>query len=168
MSHPIPWSVGYWRRCPEWHEKSCPCIYDANGTLVLELPQNVGHPGEYDAVADMTANRIVQAVNASQSEEAGRNLAAIDRAADLPPVGASVRLTRDLDRSPAYTLHAGERGRVTETGPDVYAVEMDDPPHGLTVLGGEVLWFNEAEFLADIEPASLHDSADDAERRYLR
>ncbi len=62
--HPLPWSVKYWRRCPEWHPQSCPYIVDRDGETVVTMPLTVGHPGEYDAVADETARRIVDAVNA--------------------------------------------------------------------------------------------------------
>lgn len=63
MDHPTPWTVKYWRRCPEWHEFSSPYIVDAEGVTVLELPQRVGHPGEFDPVAVRTAHQIVEAVN---------------------------------------------------------------------------------------------------------
>jgi hypothetical protein len=62
-NHPLPWTVKYWRRCPEWHEKSSPYIVDANGAEVVCMPQNVGNPGEYDVVADETALRIIASVN---------------------------------------------------------------------------------------------------------
>lgn len=64
MPHPTPWVVAYHQRFPGWDENSMPHIRDANGDLVCEMPQNVGHPGEYDRVADETAKRIVAAVNA--------------------------------------------------------------------------------------------------------
>lgn len=63
---PLPWRVDYYRRCPEWHEKSRPLIRDATGAIVVEMYQNVFHPGEYDFMADRTANEIVNAVNAVQ------------------------------------------------------------------------------------------------------
>ena len=61
--HPTPWRVEYYRRCPEWHEKSRPRIKDANNCIVCEMPMNVGHPGEYDFIADKTAHEIIAAVN---------------------------------------------------------------------------------------------------------
>lgn len=67
-SHPTPWKVSYWQRCPEWDRHSGPHIVDAKGDLVCELPVNVGHPGDYDAIADETAYRIVEAVNDNPSE----------------------------------------------------------------------------------------------------
>jgi hypothetical protein len=33
------------------------------------MPQTVDHPGEYDAIADETAKRIVAAVNSASAEE---------------------------------------------------------------------------------------------------
>lgn len=65
--HPTPWRVAYWRRCPEWHEQSRPQIVDASGCLVAEMPQHVGHPGEYDAIADGTARAIVEAVTLQEA-----------------------------------------------------------------------------------------------------
>lgn len=53
----------YWVRCPEWHPQSSPYIVDANGDLVVRMPQNVGHPGMYDELACNTAREIVNAVN---------------------------------------------------------------------------------------------------------
>ena len=61
--HPMPWAVNYFKRFPEWDERSCPCVVDANGSVVCILPQTVDHPGMYDALADATAKRIVVAVN---------------------------------------------------------------------------------------------------------
>lgn len=61
--HPTPWRVEYYRRCPEWHEKSRPRVKDANNCIVFEMPMNVGHPGEYDFIADKTAQSIIDAVN---------------------------------------------------------------------------------------------------------
>lgn len=60
---PTPWSVEYRRRYSEWHEKSCPYIADALGAIVVEMPQNVRHPGLYDELADNSAHQIVDAVN---------------------------------------------------------------------------------------------------------
>lgn len=65
--HPLPWSVHYWQRFPEWNEKSRPWIADANGNRVLDTIQTVGHPGEYDLIADLLAREIVEAVNARAS-----------------------------------------------------------------------------------------------------
>jgi hypothetical protein len=87
--------------------------------------------------------------------EAERNLAAMDRAAELPRVGALIRLARPVDRFPHFRCMAGERGTVVEVGPDVYAVEMDDPPPGSEEWAGVIHWTDRAEFLADIEPAHL-------------
>lgn len=72
--HSTPWSVKYWQRCPEWHEQSNPRVVDVNGVIVCELPQNVGHPGEYDEEADNTAKLIVESVNeyARQADFEGR------------------------------------------------------------------------------------------------
>lgn len=64
MNHPTPWQIKYWRRCEEWDEKSNPYIVDANGNTVVEMPQHVGHPGEYDQQADDDAHRIINSVNA--------------------------------------------------------------------------------------------------------
>jgi hypothetical protein len=63
IHHPAPWAVRYFRRCPEWHPKSCPFIVDSEGRTVVEMLQNVGHPGEYDPIADETAHRIVDLAN---------------------------------------------------------------------------------------------------------
>ena len=62
-SYPKPWKVKYWQRCEEWHPQACPYIVDRNDRLVVSLPQTVGHPGEYDELADNTAKEIVAAVN---------------------------------------------------------------------------------------------------------
>lgn len=62
--HPIPWRVVYTKLFPEWHSKSCPRIVDAEGKLVVSMPQNVEHPGKYDVVADLAAITIVDCVNA--------------------------------------------------------------------------------------------------------
>lgn len=69
MIHPTPWRVEYWRRCIEWHVKSCPRIVDADGMIVVQMPQHVGHPGAYDEQADTTAHRIVEAVNSQRPTE---------------------------------------------------------------------------------------------------
>lgn len=61
--HPTPWRVSYWQRFPEWHERASPYIVDANGNTVVEMPQNVGHPGAYDRRADETAHLIIERVN---------------------------------------------------------------------------------------------------------
>lgn len=63
MNHPTPWQVRYWQRFPEWDERSCPRIVDADGELVCAFPQSVFHPGAYDKLADETAKRIVEAMN---------------------------------------------------------------------------------------------------------
>lgn len=63
LNHPTPWAVKYYRRCEEWHPKSSPYIVDANGKTVIDMPQHVGHPGQYDELADGTAIRIVTAIN---------------------------------------------------------------------------------------------------------
>ncbi len=68
MSHPTPWKVAYWRRCLEWHPQSRPYIVDAADETVCEMPQTVGHPGVFDAVAVETAQRIVAAVNLTGSK----------------------------------------------------------------------------------------------------
>lgn len=62
---PLPWSVRYFKRCEEWHDKSCPHVVDGCGKTVLEVARTVGHPGEYDFIADRTCNEIVSAVNAT-------------------------------------------------------------------------------------------------------
>jgi len=67
-SYPRPWKVKYRHRCYEWHPKSRPYIVDSLGRIVCEMPQTVGHPGEYDELADNTANEIVNAVNRSNHE----------------------------------------------------------------------------------------------------
>jgi hypothetical protein len=90
-----------------------------------------------------------------EREAAARNLEAMDRAAELPRVGALIRLARPVDRFPHFRCMAGERGTVVEVGPDVYAVEMDDPPPGSEEWAGVIHWTDRAEFLADIEPAHL-------------
>lgn len=59
----LPLRVEYYRRCEEWDEKSLPRIVDANGRIVCEMPQTVGHPGKYDPIADFDANFIVSCVN---------------------------------------------------------------------------------------------------------
>lgn len=76
---------------------------------------------------------------------------------DLPPVGAFVRLTRDVERFPHFVAHAGERGQVVpyQDCAPYCGVEMDDPPEGSEGWGGVVWWETAAEFLADIEPADL-------------
>lgn len=61
---PLPWSVAYLQRDEQWDPRACPYIVDALGSKVLELPQFVGHPGEYDRRADGIATMIVAAVNA--------------------------------------------------------------------------------------------------------
>lgn len=67
--HPVPWRVEYSRRCKDWHTKSCPRVVDADGKLVVEMPQNVDHPGKYDIVADLSAITIVDCVNAISGKE---------------------------------------------------------------------------------------------------
>jgi hypothetical protein len=62
----LPWRVEYWRRCPEWHEKSNPFIVDADDKTVVEMFQHVGHQGEYDLIADTMAHAIVDAMNKPQ------------------------------------------------------------------------------------------------------
>jgi len=66
MNHPTPWRVGYRQIFPEWHPKSLPTIYDAQGYIVLKMDQSedINHPGIYDRKADTLAHRIVAAVNA--------------------------------------------------------------------------------------------------------
>lgn len=65
--HPRPWRVMYDVKCKDtWHPKSLPCIVDADGCVVVLLPQNVCHPGDYDELADHTAQQIVAAVNNGQ------------------------------------------------------------------------------------------------------
>jgi hypothetical protein len=64
MNQKKPWSVKYWRRCTEWHPQCSPRIVDADGDQVVEMPQFVDHPGDYDERADKMAQEIVQAVNA--------------------------------------------------------------------------------------------------------
>ncbi len=63
MPFQLPLRIEYHRRCPEWHEKSCPYIVDAAGKLVCRMPQHVYHPGQYDAMADLGAKMIVDGVN---------------------------------------------------------------------------------------------------------
>lgn len=63
MPFQLPLRVEYFRRCPEWHEKSSPYIVDATGKVVVMMPQNVWHPGEYDEMADLGAKMIVDGVN---------------------------------------------------------------------------------------------------------
>ena len=66
--HPVPWEVKYHKRADNprfnWHPCCSPYIVDANGCTVVEIPQTVNHPGDYDATADETANAIVKAINA--------------------------------------------------------------------------------------------------------
>ena len=68
----LPLRVEYHRRCPEWHEKSSPYVVDAYGKLVVMMPQNVGHPGQYDEMADLGAQMIVDSVNTGRSVVAPR------------------------------------------------------------------------------------------------
>lgn len=72
MPFQLPLRVEYHRRCPEWHEKSSPYIVDAAGKLVVMMPQNVGHPGQYDEMADLGARMIVDSVNTGRSVVAPR------------------------------------------------------------------------------------------------
>lgn len=62
--HPLPWSVTYYRRCPEWDERTNPYVVDADGNEVVQPPQHVGHPGEYDEQADFICTLICASVNA--------------------------------------------------------------------------------------------------------
>lgn len=68
MNHPTPWKVVYNQRFPTWHEKSSPSVVDANNEYIFCPPQSkdIGHPGEYDQLADETAHRIVNAVNTTE------------------------------------------------------------------------------------------------------
>lgn len=63
MNHPTPWTVKYYQRFEEWHPQCSPYIVDAEGKMVLDMPQTVGHPGEFDPVAYENAHRIVAAIN---------------------------------------------------------------------------------------------------------
>lgn len=65
MNHPTPWRVEYFQRFAEWHEHSSPQIVDADGIIVVMMPQSAEchHPGFYDREADELAKRIVAAVN---------------------------------------------------------------------------------------------------------
>ena len=38
-------------------------MVDANDKTVVEIPQNVDHPGVYDEIADQLAHKIADAVN---------------------------------------------------------------------------------------------------------
>lgn len=67
--HPVPWRVEYSKRRKDWHTKSCPKVVDAIGKVVVEMPQNVDHPGKYDVVADLAAITIVDCVNAISGKE---------------------------------------------------------------------------------------------------
>jgi hypothetical protein len=69
MNHPTPWRVEYTRHDRSWHPRSRATVVDAHGELVAAMPQTVDHPGEYDAIADETAKRIVAAVNSASAEE---------------------------------------------------------------------------------------------------
>lgn len=63
--HPLPWEVAYSQKSSNWDEKSLPYIVDANGKIVVEhFFQHVCHPGMYDELADLTAQFIVNLVNA--------------------------------------------------------------------------------------------------------
>ena len=63
--HPLPWEVAYSQKSSNWDEKSSPYIVDANGKIVVEyFFQHVCHPGMYDELADLTAQFIVNLVNA--------------------------------------------------------------------------------------------------------
>lgn len=66
MNQKKPWSVKYNQFRPEWHPQSRPYIADADGDLVLDMPQFVEAPGIYDERADKMAQEIVVAVNAYQ------------------------------------------------------------------------------------------------------
>lgn len=75
--HPLPWQVKYRQRFDTWHPKSRPYIVDANHALVVEMNGHVGHPGDYDAHADGTAQAIVNAVNTQYVARAKREFEAM-------------------------------------------------------------------------------------------
>jgi len=59
-----PFTVAYDPLFDEWDDKSRPCIQDADGNRVpVRLCQNVGHPGEYDPLADKLAHIIARVLN---------------------------------------------------------------------------------------------------------
>lgn len=63
-THRTPWSVAYYQRFDDWHEKSCPRIVDADGGEVpVGIKLCVAHPGIYDPWADALAHQIVDGVN---------------------------------------------------------------------------------------------------------
>lgn len=62
IAHPLPWSVKYNRQFPQWHEKSSPSVIDANGVLVFQSQQYVGHTGIYDMLADQVCKMIVTSI----------------------------------------------------------------------------------------------------------
>lgn len=72
----LPLRVEYRRLFSEWHEKSCPRVVDADGKLVVIMPQNVDHPGMYDTNADLGAQIIVESVNAGISTMSHKNTCA--------------------------------------------------------------------------------------------
>lgn len=71
--HDTPWRVEYAGRhrtieatggAWDWDQRSSPYVVDALGKRVIGIPQNVHHPGAYDAKADRLAQLIVRSVNA--------------------------------------------------------------------------------------------------------
>lgn len=69
--YPLPWKVAYYRRCPEWDEKTRPFVICATGNEVIETTAMVGHPGEYDEIADNVAHFIVMSANEFYGKELG-------------------------------------------------------------------------------------------------
>jgi hypothetical protein len=63
MMHPLPWTVAYDQRFPEWSKFSLPRVVDANGDTVVTPKQHVGHPGQHDVKASVICAMIVTAVN---------------------------------------------------------------------------------------------------------
>lgn len=56
--------IKYYRRCPEWHERSSPYIVDEDtNRVVCRMECFVMHPGIYDEVACKYAEAIVNCVN---------------------------------------------------------------------------------------------------------
>jgi hypothetical protein len=88
--------------------------------------------------------------------EAGRNLEAMDRAAELPQFGAFVRLTREIFGGGELHAEPGEKVQVFYewAGGEVaaYVLEVADPPPR---SDGRFRFRDRREFLDCIEPAHL-------------
>jgi hypothetical protein len=61
----LPFSVAYRPVCSEWDALSNPHIVNADGVLVLAVPQSGVHPGVRDTAALNLAHFVVSSINAN-------------------------------------------------------------------------------------------------------